>query len=136
MSEANKAVALKFIDALGKGDAETVKTVITEDVVAIAKGTSIGSGSRSYAEIVATFGMFGQITKTGLNPKILSVTAEGDRVAVEWEGYCTLVTGTEYNNQYCTVFWLRDGKICKLSEYFDTKLTDAALGPIFAKMAG
>ena len=62
MSEANKAAALKFIDALGKGDAETVKSVITEDVVAIAKGTSIGSGSRSYAEIVATFGMFGQIT--------------------------------------------------------------------------
>ena len=86
MSEANKAAALKFIDALGRGDAEAVKTVMTDDVVAIAKGTSIGSGSRNYAEIVATFGMFGQITKTGLNPKILSVTAEADRVAVEWEG--------------------------------------------------
>lgn len=132
MSEANKAVALKFIDALGRGDAEAVKTTINEDVIAIAKGTSLGSGMRNYAEIVATFGMFGQITKTGLNPKILSVTAEGDRVAVEWEGYCTLVTGTQYNNQYCMVFWCRNGKICKLNEYFDTKLTDTALGPIFA----
>lgn len=136
MSEANKAVALKFIEALGKGDAETVKTVITDDVVAIATGTSIGSGSRTFDEIVAVFGMFGQITKTGLNPKILSVTAEADRVAVEWEGDCTVVTGAQYNNQYVTVFFLRDGKIFKLKEYFDTKLTDAVLGPIFAAAAG
>ena len=136
MSEANKAVALKFIEALGKGDAETVKTVITDDVVAVATGTSIGSGTRNYAEIIAVFGMFGQITKTGLNPKILSVTAEADRVAVEWEGNCTLVNGTQYNNQYVQVFFLRDGKICKLKEYFDTKLTDAALGPIFAAAQG
>ena len=49
MSEANKATALKFIDALGKGDAEVVKTVITDDVVAVAKGTSIGSGTRNHA---------------------------------------------------------------------------------------
>ena len=132
MSEANKAVALKFIEALGKGDAETVKTVITDDVVAVATGTSMGSGTRNYAEIVAVFGMFGQITKTGLNPKILSVTAEADRVAVEWEGNCTVVTGAQYNNQYTTIFFLRDGKIFKLKEYFDTKLTDAVLGPIFA----
>ena len=132
MSEANKATALKFIDALGKGDAEVVKTVITDDVVAVAKGTSIGSGTRNHAEIIAVFGMFSQITNTGLNPKILSVTAEADRVAVEWEGNCKLVTGMQYNNQYCTVFSFRDGKICKLSEYFDTKLTDAALGPIMA----
>jgi ketosteroid isomerase-like protein len=136
MSEANKAVALKFIDALGKGDAEAAKTVIADDIVATATGTGLGSGIRGRAEIIAIFGMFSQITKTGLNPKILSVTAEADRVAVEWEGHCTLVTGTEYNNHYCMVFWLRDGKICKLNEYFDTMLTDAALGPILAKMAG
>ena len=136
MSEANKAVALKFIEALGKGDAEAVKTVITDDVLAIATGTSLGSGTRNHAEIIAVFGMFGQITKTGLNPKILSVTAEADRVAVEWEGNCTVVTGAQYNNQYTTIFFLRDGKIFKLKEYFDTKLTDAVLGPIFAAAQG
>jgi uncharacterized protein len=136
MSEANKATALKFVDALGKGDAETVKTLVTADVQAVAKGTSIGSGSRNHAEIIAVFGMFSQITKTGLNPKIVSVSADADRVAVEWEGNCTLVNGTPYNNQYCTVFYFRDGKICKLNEYFDTKLTDAALGPIMAAATG
>jgi ketosteroid isomerase-like protein len=130
MSEANKEVAKKFIEALGKGDAETVKTLLTDDVVAIATGTSIGSGSRNLAEIIAVFGMFGQITKTGLNPEIVSVTAEDDRVAVEWKGNCTLVNGAQYNNEYVTVFFLRNGKIYKLKEYFDTKLTDAVLGPL------
>ena len=130
MSEANKVVAKKFLAALDKGDAEAVKPLLTDDVVAVATGTSIGSGSRNFAEIVGVFGMFRQIAKTGLNPKILSVTAEEDRVAIEWQGNCTLVNGAAYNNEYVTVFFLRDGKIYKLKEYFDTKLTDAAMGPL------
>jgi ketosteroid isomerase-like protein len=136
MSEANKVVAVKFLQALGAGDVATMKTILADDVVAIATGTSVGSGSRNYAEIMAVVGMFPQISKTGLNPKILSVTAEEDRVAIEWEGNCTLVTGAQYNNQYTTVFFLRDGKIVKVKEYFDTKLTDAVLGPLMAAAAG
>jgi uncharacterized protein len=132
MSEVNKSVALKFIDALGRGDVDAVKPLLAEDMLAVAKGTSLGSGTRTRADVIEVFGMFGQITKTGLNPKIVSVSADGDRVAVEWEGNCTLVTGQPYNNQYCMVFTLRDGKIRNVNEYFDTKLADAALGPIFA----
>jgi uncharacterized protein len=136
MGEANKAVGLKFIEALGKGDAQAVKTVISDDVVAVAKGTGIGAGTHNYAEIIAVFDMFSQVTKTGLNPKILSVTAEDDRVVVEWEGNCTLVNGAQYNNQYIHVFFLRDGKIYKLNEYFDTKLTNDVLGPLMGGAAG
>jgi uncharacterized protein len=136
MSEANKAVGLKFVEALGKGDVQAVQAVITDDVVAVAKGTGIGAGTRNYAEIIAVFGMFSQVTKTGLNPKILSVTAEDDRVVVEWEGNCTLVNGAQYNNHYVHVFFLRDGKIYELNEYFDTKLTDDVLGPFLRDAEG
>jgi uncharacterized protein len=136
MSEVNKAVGLKFVEALGNGDAQAVKTVISEDVIAVAKGSGIGAGTRNYAEVIAVFDMFSQVTKTGLNPKVLSVTAEDDRVIVKWEGNCTLITGAQYNNQYIHVFFLRDGKIYKLNEYFDTKLTDDVLGPLMGGAAG
>ncbi|HKT72160.1 MAG TPA: nuclear transport factor 2 family protein [Steroidobacteraceae bacterium] len=132
MSETNKRIARQFIEALGKSDAAALKTLVTQDIEAIATGTSIGSGSRGYAQIVAAFEMFGKATRSGLNPKFLTITAEDDRVAIEWEGECTLVNGVPYNNQYCTMFFLRDGKIYKLKEYFDTKLTDATLGPLMA----
>jgi len=136
MSETNKAVCLKFIEVLGRGDAQAVGSLLAEDVCAVSKGTSIASGSRNRAEIIAVLGMFSQITKTGLNPKIVSITGEADRVVVEWEGDCILVTGEPYNNQYCMVFTLHEGKISGLNEYFDTKLTDAALGPILPAPAG
>jgi ketosteroid isomerase-like protein len=136
MTEANKAIGLKFVEALGACDAQAVKSVISDDLVAVAKGTGVGAGTRNYAEIIAVFEMFSQVTKTGLNPKILSVTAEDDRVVVEWEGNCTLVNGAQYNNQYIHVFFLRDGKIYKLNEYFDTKLTNEVLGPLMGGAAG
>jgi ketosteroid isomerase-like protein len=79
--------------------------------VAVARGTSVASGSRNYAEIIAVFEMFSKVTETGLNPTILTVTAEDDRVIVEWEGNCTLVNGAQYDNQYVRVFFVRGGRI-------------------------
>lgn len=129
MLEANKAVARRFLDALSRGDVEQIKATITEDVEAICTGTSFMSGTRTHAEVCAAAGMLGQITKSGLDVKILSVTAESDRVSVEFEGHATLVTGTEYNNQYHFLFTLRDGKICRLKEYMDTLLVETAFAP-------
>jgi ketosteroid isomerase-like protein len=136
VSEANKAIGVKFVEALGACDAQAVKTLISGDLVAVAKGTGIGAGTRNYAEVIAVFEMFSQVTKSGLNPKILSVTAEDDRVVVEWEGNCTLVNEAQYNNHYVHVLFLRDGKIYRLNEYFDTKLTDDVLGPLMGDAAG
>ena len=133
MSEANKTVGLTFVEALGRGDAELVKTVISEDLIAVAKGSGVGAGSRNYAEIIAIFDMFSTITKTGLNPTILSVTAEDDRVVVEWDGHCTLINGAVYDNHYVHVFFVRDGKIRELHEYFDTLLTNEVLGPLMGE---
>jgi ketosteroid isomerase-like protein len=136
MSEANKAIALKFVEALGNGDAEAVRAVLSDDLVAVARGTGVASGSRNYAEIIAVFEMFARITETGLNPTILSVTAEDDRVIVEWEGNCTLVNGAKYDNQYVHVFFVRDGRIHALRGYYDTLLANEVLGPLMRSTAG
>jgi ketosteroid isomerase-like protein len=136
MSDANKTVGLTFVEALGRGDAVLAKTVISEDLVAVARGSGVGAGSRNYAEILAIFDMFSTITKTGLNPTILSVTAEDDRVVVEWDGHCTLTNGAAYDNHYVHVFFVRDGKIRELREYFDTLLTNEVLGPLMGANPG
>lgn len=136
MIEKNKAIATQFIKALGDGDAVTVKALITEDIEAICMGTSLISGTRHYQDVIAAASMFPKISTSGLNPTILSLTAEGDRVSCEWEGKCTLVNGSQYNNQYHFLLFIRDGRICKLKEYMDTKLADAVLAPLFAASAG
>lgn len=128
----NKVLVKSFLDALGAGDAERMKALITTDMTAIAIGTSVLSATRSYDEVLGAAHMLKSATKNGIEFRILNLTAEADRVAAEVEGYSTLANGVPYNNWYHTLFFIRDGKICKMKEYFDTKLTDAVLAPLVA----
>jgi uncharacterized protein len=128
----NKKLVTAFMQALGKGDAEAMKPLLTADMVAVCTGTCLLSGSRNAAEILGAVGMLKQATKNGIDFKLLNLTAEEDRVAVEAEGYSTLVNGTPYNNQYHFLFFIRDGKVCRLKEYMDTKLVQDSLGPLLA----
>ena len=136
MSEANKKVALTFLHALCGGDVETLKTVTAEDIVAILPGTSNIAGTRRLAEIYGVCEMFPKVSKNGLKVKVLHVTAEDDRVAIEWEGECTLLNGKDYNNTYHMLFFIRDGKVARMKEYLDTKLADEVIMPFLAQMAG
>jgi len=67
----------------------------------------------------------------GMKPEIVSVTAEADRVVVEFEGNGVLFNGKPYANQYCMVFKMRDGRICQVNEYFCTLLAEQQLWPLF-----
>lgn len=54
--------------------------------------------------------------------------AEGDSVVVEARGSNTTRTGKPYNNRYCFVFRLSEGKLLEVTEYLDTELLVTALG--------
>ncbi len=131
----HKALVEQFLVALGAGDATTIAGLISDDMVAICTGTSLVSGTRSSAEIIGTVGLLRQITQNGIAFRVLSLTAEADRVSCEAEGTSTLVNGVAYNNQYHFLFYFRDGKVCQLKEYIDTKLADATLGALMQQAA-
>jgi ketosteroid isomerase-like protein len=132
MSEQNKRVVVKFIEAMGKSDAAAAASCLAPDATTLAKGFSKFSGIRHYDRIIGTIEVFKRLVPTGLSPTIHTVTAEGDRVTVEFEGNATLSNGKPYCNQYCMVFTLRDGKIKHINEYFCTKLADEVLYPVVA----
>lgn len=134
MSEQNKQIVLTFIEAMGKGDVAAAAPCIAEDTFTLAKGFGKFAGVRTHDTILATIGAFKQIMPSGMEPNILSVTAEGERVVVEFEGNGTLSNGESYCNQYCMVFTLRDGKIRQVNEYFCTILADEKLWPLVAGM--
>jgi ketosteroid isomerase-like protein len=54
--------------------------------------------------------------------------ADGDIVVVEAKGCNLTRTGVRYDNDYCLVFRLQDGKIKEIREYCDSVLTESALG--------
>ena len=130
MSEENKAVAVRFIEAFSDGDAETAKACLAPDAMTIAKGFGKLSGPRPYEIIVATTAAFKDTIPTGLQPDFKTITAEGERVVVEFEGNATLSNGERYCNQYCMVFTLADGLIKTVNEYYCTILADEKILPL------
>ena len=136
MSDENRAVALKFMEAMGTNDPELADECVAEDGVAIAKGTTKFAGLRNRDMMIGGIELFKRMMPTGLRFTIGDVTAEGNRVVVEAEGNAVTAAGTPYCNQYCFVFTLKDGKIRKVHEYFCTKLADEVLWPIAEKAGG
>lgn len=57
------------------------------------------------------------------------VIADGDHVVVQASGKATTKKGKAYNNDYCFVFRIADGKIAEVTEYLDTELATAVIEP-------
>ena len=87
--------------------------------------------SRKYAgKQVVLSELFGRL-RTKLNVPITTIAqrfiADGDYVAVQARGQNTTLDGKPYNNAYCFVFRLSDGKLQEVTEYLDTELVTSAL---------
>lgn len=61
--------------------------------------------------------------------------AGDDVVVVEARGDNVTTEGLRYDNEYCLVFQLEDGKIKEIREYCDSILTEKALGPFPGPLA-
>ncbi|MFJ8001296.1 nuclear transport factor 2 family protein [Streptomyces sp. NPDC096310] len=130
-NEVDKDIARTYIKALGRGDAELCRSLLTDDFVAIISGRSSISGPMTRDQVLDFFAEVPKIAKDGIPLEILSLTAEDDRVACESEGHVTLNDGAEYNNMYLHLFRFRDGKICQLKEYMDTELACQVYLPVW-----
>lgn len=134
MSEQDKEVVRTFIEAMGAGDVAGAAPCLDPEAYTLAKGYGKFAGVRRYDTIVGTIGAFKTLLPGGLKPVIHSMIRDGDRIAVEWEGNGVTSEGTPYNNQYCMVFTMRNGKILQVNEYFCTLLADRVLWPLVEKM--
>jgi ketosteroid isomerase-like protein len=59
---------------------------------------------------------------------VTTSTAEGDQVALEFAGKCALANGKRYDNFYHFLVLFRNGRICSIREYVDTKLVFDVFG--------
>ena len=130
MSEANKKIARKFLDAMSVGDVQGQADCLTPDAFTVSHGFGQVSGQRDRATMLATVDAFKEIVPTGFRPKYHRFIADGDSVAVEWEGDAVLSNGEPYCNQYVFIFTFKNGLISKLDEYFCTVLADRAILPL------
>lgn len=127
----NKAIIERMYAALAAHNPEGFLAGLSDDV----QWTIIGSTrfSKTYdgkaqlvAELLEPF--MGELDGAAtITPKQL--IAEGDCVAMQSQGLARTVHGKDYNNTYCHVFRIRDGRVSEVTEYLDTELVTHAFQP-------
>lgn len=124
-TEENKRLIRSFYEAGNRGDMDTCLALMDDEVSWTNIGTTKYSGTfeGKQALLGDLLGpVFGQF-EGGLASTIDNVVAEGEWVVVQSRGEARTTAGRPYNNTYCHVFQLREGKIVTVTEYFDTQLT-------------
>lgn len=130
MSKKNAAVALQFIEAMSTADAELAEPCLTIDAYTISKGFGRFAGVRPREVMLGTIGAFTQLLPGGLRLEVQRVIEGEDCVVVECQGKASTYEGMPYNNQYCFIFTMRDGRIARVDEYFCNVLADSVLWPL------
>lgn len=126
----NKQLVLDFYEAGAKGDMDTCFSLLADDIVWTNIGTTKFSGRfEGKQALVAQLldPLFSQL-KAGIASEIENLIAEGDVVVAQTAGRAETLDGKPYNNTYCQVMRIRDGKIAEVKEYLDTALIDAVFG--------
>lgn len=126
----NKQVVLDAYAALNAGDAAGYFGRMSDEV----KLTYYGSHrfSRTYQgkqDIMTNFVAPLRATLDGsLKLHVTNILGEGDQVVVEAKGEARTKGGLDYNNIYCIVIKLNNGKMAEIREYMDTDLTKQVFG--------
>ena len=126
----NKQLVLDFYAAGARGDMDACFAMLADDITWTNIGTTRFSGTYSGKEalVAQLLGpLFSQL-KSGIASKIERLIAVDDVVVAQTNGSAETHDGTPYNNTYCQVIRVRDGKIAEVKEYFDTALVNAVVG--------
>ncbi|MGB2603307.1 MAG: nuclear transport factor 2 family protein [Terracidiphilus sp.] len=126
----NKKLMQHIFFELSKGNSRPFAESMADDFSWTITGTTKWSKKYDGKQAV-TDELFGAL-RTRLVPPIIveahRFIADEDYVVVEARGRNTTKDGVPYNNIYCYVFHLANGKLQEMTEYLDTELVTAALG--------
>lgn len=131
----NKAIITTVMNELAQGNARPFVEAMAESFTWRAMGKSrLGKWRDAYEgkhsvrrELFAPLAcqFKGDFTRT-----TSQIFADGEHVIVELRGAATTHAGAAYNNQYCLVIRMSEGKMIEAREYLDSALADAVLEPI------
>lgn len=129
-ASANKQTVQAVFDQLATGDGQPFMDLLADDVRWTAIGTSPWSRTYEGKQVVVDELMRPLFRKFAdqYSARATRIIAEDDIVVVEALGQVTTKSGQPYNQTYCYVMRLSDGKVRELTEYNDTDLVNRVLG--------
>jgi ketosteroid isomerase-like protein len=72
--------------------------------------------------------LFAALDENGIRLTPDNLIADGEFVVMQSRGKATGKNRLPYNNTYCHVFRVVNGKICEITEYLDTELVTKVFG--------
>ena len=126
----NKQLIRDMFAELSKGNAQAFLGNMADNVRFTIIGTTKFSGTfNGKPELVnkVLTPLTSQL-EGGLTITVDNLIAEGDNVVMQGRGKSTTKAGKSYNNTYCQVFRIANGKVQEITEYLDTELVTAAFG--------
>ena len=130
-TEQNKTLMRAAFEALGRGDSRPYLDLLDDDFSFTITGHNPWSRTIRGKEAVRRelYGpLFAQFADR-YTAQLVNLIAEGDMVVVEHHGCVTTKRGDLYNNEYCLVCRLENGKLKSMKEYADSLLVDRVLDP-------
>lgn len=120
MTSDNQAVAASFFQHVTAGEIDTAFALVGDNVSWWVPGDLPFSGFKTKKEYMGIINQIRKAFPTGFELKVLSMIAEGDRVAAEVVSNGLHVNGKKYNNKYHFLLRFEAGKMIEVKEYMDT----------------
>lgn len=126
----NRQLMKDIFAGLAVGDSKLFVATLHDDVVMRVTGQySWAQTFKGKASLLQDLYGYFRTRIEGISKTVpLQIIADQEFVAVEAKGDMFAKSGVRYDNDYCLVFRLRDGKIVEMREYCDSVLTETALG--------
>jgi uncharacterized protein len=125
----NKQLMQNIFTELSKGNSKPFVESMDDDFRWTVMGNTRWSKTYDGKQAVLTelFGVLSSKMNDRIRTTALRFIAEDDLVVVEARGNNTTKAGKAYNNEYCFIFRIAEGKLKEVTEYLDTELVTAAL---------
>jgi uncharacterized protein len=137
-TETTRSLIEDYYAALRKGDRTRLAQILAPDAVLVAPPSSATprrEGADAILEVLCGPGVKETFDLSKpFKLEVRSMIADGDVGMVQQRLTATAkATGNAYDNQYCWVYTVRDGRIAVLEEYADTVVAGRAMGTLPAQ---
>ena len=131
METTNKQLLRHVYAEISKGNVQPLLDSLADDVEwTIIGSTALSGTSRGKQEVIDN--LLKPIRARLADGPIMfqpeRFIAEGEYVVMQAHGRATALSGKPYNNTYCIVCRIVDGKVKEMVDYIDTELITTALG--------
>jgi ketosteroid isomerase-like protein len=128
-----KQVLQRYLDALVAGDIDTIRDSFATDATWTVKGDLPVAGPwHGRDQIVDDFltAVMGERFVAGSHKFTFpTMIADGNTIALEWHVSARTAADEPYENDYCGIFVIADGKITAVREYLDSRYAAKTLFP-------